>query len=395
MLLIPEEEIIKRFRKLPEKLKTALNSPTTFKIVDNICQANYLKKEWVENVAMITAEVLLGFLDSDNVSNELQEITGLNYQHALAVAKEIDRKIFAGLKDEIEKVYSPLPQAKETKEKTEAENISATINLRQKEEIKPPIPESKTQKEEIKPPILESKTPPPEPQKPIATTSLKNKEIESATILFKPEMPIAAQVVPKKTRKPFLGGWFRTSTKKEGKPEKIAAQIETLYSSTMTEKPKVAKTEAPTFKVVHYTQFAPSKKETTDKEGPKIIFGQKSPMPTAPVPPAPSTFQPKNIPVKIEPPPPKTPIVPTKPMLPVTGESSPLTPPVEENKKTSSPALPIKEIKAPSPSTLTSKSEEEKEMIDLETLQKVKIKVEEEKKPKANNGNVINLRGSI
>ena len=275
MLLIPEQEIQKRFRQLSEKLKTALSSPTSFKIIDNICQTNYLKKEWVEDVAMVTAEVLLGFLHPEDMRKELQEVIGVNFKIADSISQDINKRIFAPLKEEIDKVYSPLPPLEEGEEiplvpekpKEEVKISPPPIDLRQKEEVKPNIPTAPT------PPTI---TPKPLSQPPIPSsipTSSSTTMPSGPAILFKPET--ASLKTP--SQKSSLGGLFGLFSEKERKKEKekVKAQIE-APTIKPTQEQKSAKTEAPTFKVVHYSQFEPKTAPTQEqsKEEPKIIFGK-------------------------------------------------------------------------------------------------------------------------
>ena len=368
------EQINNRYDSLPEKLKEAIFSPSIDIAIIRLGQSYRLDNQKIYAIARNIGEVLFGFESYKNLASDLQADLNIDNRLATAIANDIMSKILSPYRKELDMAYSPIIPTPTTKPQ-EIKPSPSIVDLRpKKEEIKIPTPTPLPEKQEI------PKTP-----------------SEGPAILSKPKTIMPSTPITTERKKPTLGGLFSFSRRKEATPkEKIVAEIE-IPSQKPTAKPNIAKTEAPTFKVVHYSQFEPFKIATTDKENPKIIFGQKPPMPTVPVPPAPSTFQPKpqNTPAKIEPPPQKTPVVPTKTTLPMAAESSPLTFPLEENKKISSPASSIKEIKVSSPSTLTSKNGEEKEMIDLETLQKVKIKVEEEKKSKANNGNVINLRDSI
>ncbi|PIU99234.1 hypothetical protein COS59_00835 [Candidatus Wolfebacteria bacterium CG03_land_8_20_14_0_80_36_15] len=359
MLLIPEQEIQKRFRQLPEKLKAALSLPATFKTVDNICQTNYLKKEWVEDVAMVTAEVLLGFLHLEDATKELQEIIGLNYKIANSVSQDIEKKIFAPLKEEIDKVYAPLPPLEEMKE-------APSMPEKPKEEIKISPPPVDLRPAPL-PVVPKTPMPSPEPSTPEAKKPTPT-EPEPAAILFKPETTIATPAAPE-IKKPSLGGLFGIFARKEKKPtkEKVKAQIETPHPSLETKGPKIAKTEAPTFKVVHYTQFEPQAPSTA--ESPKMIFGapQPSKPPISPQPPlAHKPTAPPSPPGFLE----KAKLVTQKP---------------SEEKLLAQPEQKEKEMK-------------EKEMIDLETLQKVKIKVEDEKtlpadrQAKPSNEDIVDLR---
>lgn len=417
MILIPEKEIEKKFEQLPEKLKEVLNSTAIFSLVDTICQSNYLKKEWVEDVRMITAEVILGFLDSDNFARELQEITGLNYQHASSVAKDIDKRIFAGLKEEIEKIYSPLPLSEEEiEDKKEAEEA---LLVTEKSEIKiSPYPVDLRPKEEIKIP-----TPVPLPKK-------QETPAEGPAILFKSETITSATPITTERRRPTLGGLFGFSRRKETTPkEKIIAEIETP-SQKPTIKPTIAKTEIPAFKVVHYSQFEPQKSANQTNDGPKMFVGQSSITPTPPpsfkpkiisvtpiptekskmfveqkptAPTSPQPFKPRVISVTPIPPSPRiylerkeitpTQINPTS--LPIVPKA-PVTPP----KPFIPTIIPVELPKPPQqlpPAVPTPKSLEptiattvkEEEMVDLINLQKVKIKTEVEK---VKDDTIIDLR---
>ncbi|MFA5386477.1 MAG: hypothetical protein WC297_02345 [Candidatus Paceibacterota bacterium] len=383
MLFIPEGEIVKRAKNLPEKISNILNSTAIYSLINTVCQTNYLKKEWVDDVAMVTGEVLLGFLHSEDMAKEIQEITGLNYKVADNVAKDIGKRIFSPLKEEIEKNYSPLPPTEESKQTT-----PPTISRQEMKSSIPPVdlrpseqPKSQEPKEEPKP-LTPSMPPAPE---------------EGPAILFKSETIASATPITTEKRKPTLGGLFGFSRRKEtASKEKIIAEIETPTQRPQ-EKPTVAKTGAPTFKVVHYTQFEPQKQTDQTDGGPKMFVGQKPITPTPP-----PSFKPKIISVTPIPPSPKTypeeknlspmqaktittlPIVPKAPITP-PRQPIPTVIPIELPKPPQQlppvvalpkPPEPAKD-KEPTVATIT----KDEEMIDLVDLQKVKIKTEVEKTP--------------
>ena len=328
MLNLLFEQINDRLEALPERLKEAIFSPAIDSAIIRICQGYRLSDEKISLVAQNVGEVLFGFESYKNLASDLQADLSIDNRLATAITSDIWSKILSPYREELESAYSPIAP---TIEKTILS--SPPIDLRPKEEPLPSAPEAKK----------------PSPTKPEAKP-------EPAAILFKPEAPVTTPATPE-TKKPSLGGLFAIFAKKEKKPakEKVKAQIETPHPSLKGEGPKIAKTEAPTFKVVHYTQFEPQAPSAA--ESPKMIFGAE----------------------------PAIPIVPQPPLIP-----KPTTPAFLEESRVMAQKPP--EEKPPTQLAQPEQKEmEEKEMIDLETLQKVKIKVEPEK-PKPSNEDIVDLR---
>jgi hypothetical protein len=372
MVDIGQEQLNQRYEILPDELKEALFSATVAEIIWHLGQSYRLNEEKINILAADVGYVLLGLLNYKDLASEIQKDLGIDSRLALAISNDLWSRIFAQLKDKIDKIYSPISPVEKIEEKTVIS--PPPIDLRQKEEVKPNIPTAPT------PPTI---TPKPLSQPPIPSsipTSSSTTMPSGPAILFKPET--ASLKTP--SQKSSLGGLFGLFSKKERKTEKekVKAQIE-APTIKPTQEQKSAKTEAPTFKVVHYSQFEPKTAPTQEqsKEEPKIIFGKsEAPLSSITVP--------------------KKDSLTTLSVMPETTKKSSTVP------QPPSPPMPPSHLskmeELPQPSTLPPQLPQqvdekpkiesafkEKEMVDLETLQKVKIQAEEEQKPK---NDIIDLR---
>lgn len=104
---ITEEQLNKKFRAAPEKIKTLLESEKTQSEVAHICEANRLDEERSLIVSQLAGLVLLGFVSEQMISGELGEQAHINFLHANAIAKELSEKVFFSVSEELKAVYKP------------------------------------------------------------------------------------------------------------------------------------------------------------------------------------------------------------------------------------------------------------------------------------------------
>ncbi len=107
--LITETELDKRFDALPDKLKEALTSDRNLTIIDQVCQKNRIADEdKKETIQQIAALVLFGFVHPYDAGAEINDALLLNNpRFSASVADELNAKIFAPLKTELENNYHP------------------------------------------------------------------------------------------------------------------------------------------------------------------------------------------------------------------------------------------------------------------------------------------------
>lgn len=285
---LTEEKILKRIDSLPQRLQEALDSEHNVDIVNQICTKNHLlDEEKAETIRQIAAMVLLGFLHSYDVAQEINEYLNLNNpQLAREITNELDAKVFSPLKDELENNFRPLMPEKE--EKLVAEIMPPALIKKEeaktgekKTEVPLEVKPVEIKIEEIfgaTPPSASGRgtpspiTPPPVPSAPsprISPTELfgaKPKEPPAAG----PAEPAAASGEPKPTMlheeavtKPLRSAsgfsievpllkLSDTSVKSEAPPLRPAL----LELGIEPQKPEVKKPLEPQKpRVVHYTEF--------------------------------------------------------------------------------------------------------------------------------------------
>ena len=99
MLKIPRQQVLDRWDTLPDNLKEALSSESNSDIVWQIGALNHLTGGKISMMATIVGDVIFGFLHSEDLAREIQESLNLNSQIANSISHEINRKIFAPIRN--------------------------------------------------------------------------------------------------------------------------------------------------------------------------------------------------------------------------------------------------------------------------------------------------------
>ena len=143
MIQITKQQIDARWDILPVNLREILYSPDYGKIIWDVCEANHLTNEKIGKIAGLCGYVIMGFIHPEDLAKEIKNATGIHSEIAETIAKEIDRKIFTPIGNEIDKIYAPaetLAEKKITEENAPAEiSVNHVIDLRAKPEEAEPI----------------------------------------------------------------------------------------------------------------------------------------------------------------------------------------------------------------------------------------------------------------
>ena len=215
--LLTEQQLQKKYYFLPENIKAVLDSENNMEIARQICRAHHLNdEEKVLIVEQLIGLILLGFVSADDLSREISENIHLNKKHADDISSEINRKIFALIKSDIDKIYAPAGALAE--EKSVAEESVPPMEISEEHTV-----DLRAQKVEVKPP--ESA---PLPEVKIAATEDKDKPF----ILHTQE-----EMKPTLGMKKSLGGLFGFSGGKEEKPFGAASAFD-KSSADRQDKPK-------------------------------------------------------------------------------------------------------------------------------------------------------------
>ena len=227
--LLTEQQFQKKYYFLPENIKAVLDSENNMETARQICRAHHLNdEEKVLVVEQLIGLILLGFVPADDLSREISENIHLNKKHADDISSEINRKIFASIKSEIDKIYVPagaLVEEVPSIEILEEHTIDLRQIVKQREEKVKPL-------EIIKPKEEEKEIP------------REFAPVEGPVIIHK-----EAEIKPTLGIKKSLGGLFNLVGKKEEKPKPVEAQVE-IGSS-----PQPIIDNKQPMRVVHYTEM--------------------------------------------------------------------------------------------------------------------------------------------
>jgi len=259
MIQVTKDKALQRYDLLTENLKAALFSSSNAEIVRKVGESQHLTEDKIVVIGKIIGYVILGFIHSEDLAQEIKDALNLNSEIANSIAQEIDRKIFALIRADLEKVYQPpteeildlrakveppteveMPKAEEPKVVPVEEKIQSKPEEIQSKEVQPP--EVKPQFGEVEPPKIGVGE---------AEPLIIHKEAE-----FK---PLA------ETKKSLGGlfGFLRKGKKEEEKISPVKAQVEIGIDTKLHEiEHEITRKESPTpspeppkVRVVHYTEF--------------------------------------------------------------------------------------------------------------------------------------------
>jgi len=100
-----EEELIKKFDALPEKLRGVLLATKTLDTLGSIAKENDIAKNF-EKLRRYTILVLAGVVPITLLRETLQEELQIDEERARKIATEIRDTIFVQVKDELRKIHN-------------------------------------------------------------------------------------------------------------------------------------------------------------------------------------------------------------------------------------------------------------------------------------------------
>ena len=140
-----KETFWKEYEKLPDPIKEALFSEENFKIVSDICEANGITSDESKSKLMkYVGKTLMGKLPIKDFFVTLELEMDMETNKAKAISREIDRKIFSGLRIALNKIYST----------NIAENKIVSDNKRNKDGTEIPMPSKNEYKDPYKEPLI-------------------------------------------------------------------------------------------------------------------------------------------------------------------------------------------------------------------------------------------------
>src|SRR3989344_4601134 len=103
---LDEKEIQEKFGKLPQVLKDAAQSEATLLVIKEIADASLFNEQARIELENKTLAVILGLIHPKDFIREIRKIDGIEYtSHAVAIAQEINRRIFRPVRDELRKLH--------------------------------------------------------------------------------------------------------------------------------------------------------------------------------------------------------------------------------------------------------------------------------------------------
>lgn len=107
MITVSQKQASQRWDTITPQLREALFSDVNADFIWNLCQSEHLTEEMSYEVAEISGYVLLGLLHPDDLAGELVSSMDLPAPLAKTISDQINSRVFAPLRADIDKVYSP------------------------------------------------------------------------------------------------------------------------------------------------------------------------------------------------------------------------------------------------------------------------------------------------
>jgi hypothetical protein len=107
MIQVPIQEILARYKTLPQRLKDKGSLPETDSLLDSVYAEFRIPAEKIPAVARTVGLVLYGFVRPEQFGAELEEGAQLDPLTAKAAAKKISDGLFKDIRSDLDLVYAP------------------------------------------------------------------------------------------------------------------------------------------------------------------------------------------------------------------------------------------------------------------------------------------------
>ena len=248
MLQISKEQLYSRYDSLPQVLKEALFSEDTDNLLWKIGDAHHLSDDKKSILATLVGDVILGFIHFDDFEKQISIDLGIDARIAQSLIVEINKKILAPIKNEIEQNYQA-PTAVTDIKRVEVP-LSSPITV--EPSIIPPTEIKIEKPEEVVKPVAVDLS-----AQAGAVASGPEALFEEAPAIIHKEEKVQT-VVPAKVSLGGLMGIFKRTAEKTAETPQVAAEVELGVSQkeiTQSEQPSMVKTEQPKMRVVHYSDL--------------------------------------------------------------------------------------------------------------------------------------------
>ena len=248
MLQISKEQLYSRYDSLPQVLKEALFSEDTDNLLWKIGDAHHLSDDKKSILATLVGDVILGFIHFDDFEKQISIDLGIDARIAQSLIVEINKKILAPIKNEIEQNYQA-PTAVTDIKRVEVP-LSSPITV--EPSIIPPTEIKIEKPEEVVKPVAVDLS-----AQAGAVASGPEALFEEAPAIIHKEEKVQT-VVPAKVSLGGLMGIFKRTAEKTAETPQVAAEVELGVSQkeiTQSEQPSMVKTEKPKMRVVHYSDL--------------------------------------------------------------------------------------------------------------------------------------------
>ena len=154
MISISQDQALDRWGTLPDVLREAIVSESNSDFIWKACNDEHLPDEKIPVVTKLTGYVLLGFLHPEDVAKEIKERLGIDPKTASLVEDSLNKRVFAPLRADLDKVYAPLSKLEIASLETGIPKMLQDVESA----VPTPLPINK-----IAPPIAPLTSPPPKP----------------------------------------------------------------------------------------------------------------------------------------------------------------------------------------------------------------------------------------
>ncbi|MFH1192932.1 MAG: hypothetical protein V1656_01280 [Candidatus Jorgensenbacteria bacterium] len=116
MIRVSKKRFFERLDKMPPTVREAAFSPDTGSIISAIGKTYHLDEQRIGTLVAATGAVFFGFIHRTDLMKEILEETRVDAKIAQSIADEMERKVFARIQDDLDKVFEPVSAEEEVEE---------------------------------------------------------------------------------------------------------------------------------------------------------------------------------------------------------------------------------------------------------------------------------------
>jgi hypothetical protein len=111
MTIIPQQQLFDRWDTLPDSLRDAIFDEPTTDFIWKTSEDEHISDDQIYTISKLVGYVFMGFLHPEDLGEEIKERLNIDMRIAQAIQDDLNKRIFAPLRPDLDKVYKPLAKS--------------------------------------------------------------------------------------------------------------------------------------------------------------------------------------------------------------------------------------------------------------------------------------------